>query len=154
MYQYLHSIDRNIAGAIIMVEQMKYDPQKFVLKILYELGGVKGRTKLQKLIFLGQEELGLPPIFSFDKYHYGPYSWDLTEVIDDLVASGDIKEDTRMIGDYISYSYVPTKKISKSDFKDIEMSPTTIETLRKIKKLPLKSILSYVYRKYLPERVS
>ena len=133
---------------------MGYDPHRFILKLIEELGGVEGRTKLQKLIFLGEKELGLPEVFTFDKHHYGPYSWDLTEVIEDLVASGYLREDIKIKGEHISYKYTPTKKIDKSQLKDIKIPPATISTLKKIKALPLSIILSYVYRKYLPERVA
>ena len=126
---------------------------KFILKLIDELGGVDGRTKLQKLIFLGEMELGLSKVFVFDKHHYGPYSWHLTEVIEDLVASGYLKEEIIMKGEHISYIYTPTKKVDKSQLEDIQIPSSTISTLRKVKSLPLGIILSYVYGKYLPERV-
>jgi len=132
---------------------MTYEPQLFVLKIIDELGGIEGRTKLQKLIFLGETELGLPKVFTFDKQHFGPYSWELTEVIEDLVASGSLKEDIKITGDEISYIYTPSRKIDKSKLSDIKIPSATISTLKKIKALPLNSILVYIYGKYPPERV-
>lgn len=131
---------------------MGYEPHWFMLKLIEELDGVEGRTKLQKLIFLGEKELGLPEVFTFDKHHYGPYSWHLTEVIEDLVAGGYLREDIKIKGEHISYIYTPTKKMGKSQLDKIKIPPETISTLKKIKALPLSIILSYVYGKYLPER--
>jgi methionyl-tRNA formyltransferase len=59
-----------------------------------------------------------------------------------------------MKGEHISYIYTPTKKVDKSQLEDIKFPSSTISTLRKVKALPLDIILSYVYGKYLPERVA
>lgn len=126
----------------------------FILELLSKLGKIEGRTKLQKIVFLGQMELGLPEIFKFDKYHYGPYSWDLTETIEDLITTGYIKEEKEQRGDFITYVY----RLSDFSFPDVEIPSgyipeDKVEILKNLSELPRSAIIEYVYRKYLPERL-
>ena len=136
-------------------EDQSSSRKEFILELLSGLGKVEGRTKLQKIVFLGQMELGLPKLFKFDKYHYGPYSWELTETLEDLISTGLIQEDRESYGDYITYVY------TLSEFEIIELGKSAkyipeekIETLKKLSELPMSAIIEYVYRKYLPERIS
>ncbi len=112
---------------------------------------IKGRTKLQKIVYLGQKELGLAELFEYDEYHYGPYSQDLTDTLDEMVFEGVIVEDCKIRGDFITYCY------KLSDFATSpEKSTIPLETIQKLKKLallPRSKIIDYVYRKYLPHRV-
>lgn len=135
-------------------EDQSSSRKAFILELLSGLGKIEGRTKLQKIVFLGQMELGLPEFFKFDKYHYGPYSWDLTETIEDLIATGYIKEEKEHCGDFVTYVY------TLSDFAQSEVEIPSgyipgdkIETLKKLSELPRSAIIEYVYRKYLPERL-
>jgi uncharacterized protein YwgA len=52
----------------------------------------KGKTKLQKLIMLAKQEENYPFTFEFVRYHYGPFSFEIQNVISDLVRSGIIEE--------------------------------------------------------------
>jgi uncharacterized protein YwgA len=57
-------------------------------------GTIKGRTRLQKLVFLsqraGRSELGID--YEFGKGWYGPFSNKLGRVVDDLVSMGLLTE--------------------------------------------------------------
>jgi len=125
-----------------------------VLKILDSVGSVRGRTKFQKLVFLAQEEAGLPRLFSYRPYHYGPYSQELFNLIDELKLGGYIEEKCNISEDFIEYEYLITPR-GKEQLSSLEKKPpTTIssDTLKKIKKLnkqPRNEIISYVYQKYL-----
>lgn len=128
--------------------------KEFILELLSRLGKIEGRTKLQKIVFLGQMELGLPKLFEFDKYHYGPYSWELTETIEDLISTGQIKEERESCGDYITYVYrLSDFGLTVMEKPDRYISEEKIETLKKLSELPRSTIIEYVYRKYLPERL-
>ncbi len=129
--------------------------KEFILELLSRLGKIEGRTKLQKIVFLGQMELGLPKLFEFDKYHYGPYSWELTETIEDLISTGQIKEERESCGDYITYVYhLSDFGLTVMEKPDRYISEEKIETLKKLSELPRSTIIEYVYRKYLPERLA
>jgi uncharacterized protein YwgA len=52
----------------------------------------KGRTKLQKLIMLAKIEEKYPFSFEFVRYHYGPFSFEIQNVISDLVGTGVIEQ--------------------------------------------------------------
>jgi len=128
------------------------DKQKnFLLEFFAGLGEVDGRTKLQKIIFLGQQELGLEKIFDFNEYYYGPYSDELTDALEQLIRSGDIIEDIEMHGDYIKYTY------RLSNFTGIPNETVIPENImhsfKRLSGVPRKKIIDYVYRKYLPHRL-
>ena len=66
-----------------------------VIRILNDCGGkIIGRVRLQKLTYLTtciDDDVD----FDFDYYHYGPYSDDLTEEIDDAIIDKIITEEIR-----------------------------------------------------------
>jgi uncharacterized protein YwgA len=57
-------------------------------------GEIVGKVRLQKIMYL-LDQIGLRSGFSFEYRHYGPYSADLAEQIEDDVAFGHLKEETR-----------------------------------------------------------
>jgi uncharacterized protein YwgA len=127
----------------------------FILELLARLGKIEGRTRLQKIVFLGQMELGLPKFFEFDKYYYGPYSWELTETLEDLILTGQVKEESESFRDFVTYIY------SLTDFGLTEMEKAAryipeekIEILKKLSEIPRSALIEYVYRKYRPERLA
>jgi uncharacterized protein YwgA len=119
-----------------------------VLFILTKVGAIEGRTRLQKMIFIGQEELGLPKLFDFRKHYYGPYSSDISDTIQTLILQGDIIEEVEDNGQYIQYSY----RLSKPDKTQVqgfdEISDDQIKMLKKLSNTPLSLILAYVYQQY------
>ncbi|ETA68512.1 MAG: uncharacterized protein PWQ51_1720 [Methanolobus sp.] len=130
---------------------MGADKKEFILELLAGIGEIRGRTKLQKIIFLGQKELGLREIFDFDEYYYGPYAQDLTSSLDELVSEGKIIEDKIAMGDYIQYSYKLAPGYDSVSSKYIP--ETTMSKLCRLAKMPRSRIIDYVYRKYLPHRI-
>jgi len=62
-----------------------------LIVILNRLGTVKGRTRLQKIIFLLNNKEGIPLDYHFIPYYYGPYSRDLQLEIDFLEAAGFVE---------------------------------------------------------------
>jgi len=131
--------------------------RSLLLWVLKQAGEIRGRTRFQKMILIGQKELGLPDFFDFSKHYYGPYSWDLTEAIEDLILQGDIVEHTEQSGDYILYTYELSdqgKVAAKGKKIKIDKKSAKVEepakALQQLADIPLRAILSYVYRKYLP----
>jgi uncharacterized protein YwgA len=127
----------------------------FILELLSRLGKVEGRIKLQKIVFLGEMELGLPKFFEFDKYYYGPYSWELTETLEDLISSGQVKEESEACGDYVTYIYsLPDLELAGLEQSARYIPEEKIEILKKLSEIPRSAIIEYVYRKYRPERLA
>lgn len=54
-------------------------------------GGLQGRKRLQKVVFFLQRA-GCPVGAEYALHHYGPYSRDVAETCDDLVAMGLLEE--------------------------------------------------------------
>lgn len=136
---------------MVVADTAGAERKEFLMELLAGIGKIQGRTKLQKIIFLGQEELGLHKIFDFDEYYYGPYAQDLTSVLDELVSEGKVVEEVSSMGDFIQYSYslAPSSQIPSQ----MHISPEKMDLLKKLSKTPRSKIIDYVYRKYLPHRV-
>jgi uncharacterized protein YwgA len=85
-----------------------------VLGLVDAAGEIPSRTMLQKLAYFVAEDSGLPVAFA--PYFYGPYSQDLQEDIDALVAAGLLEERARTFEPWqpspfegIQYSYELTQ---------------------------------------------
>ena len=66
-------------------------------------GEVVGKIRLQKMIYL-LEQIGVESGFKFDYHHYGPYSEELAEAVDDNVIFGCIEEEQkRRVSDGVPY---------------------------------------------------
>ena len=120
-----------------------------LLEMLRRCGEIVGRTRIQKLVFLGQEELGLPHLFEFSKNYYGPYSRDLTDTLERLISQGDVIEEISESGDQIQYTYRPSD--IASDKTGMDVPDESFDVIKRLSEIPLGVMLDYVYRKYLPE---
>jgi uncharacterized protein YwgA len=83
-----------------------------VARLILELGGVDGRTRLQKLVHLVQSKRHPDFKQSFILHHYGPFSRELAAQLDYLCAAG-IVEETRD-DDTAHYTY----RIAGSEAKE------------------------------------
>lgn len=81
------------------------EADRLVAEIVAAAGGrIVGRVRLQKIFYL-LDRLGLSSGFSYDYHHYGPYSADLTEAVQDATIFGFIAEKTeRRVSDGVPYS--------------------------------------------------
>jgi uncharacterized protein len=138
----------------VRMENHTKEQRDFLLELFDTIDHITGRTKLQKLVFLGQKEIGLPELFVFDKYHYGPYSWELTEAVEDLITLGYLREEVEQNGDYITYFYKLSDIVSSDEIPHEYIPESQKDTLKKLAKLSRGTIIEYVYRKYLPERLN
>ena len=80
------------------------------LMILKAADGIKGRSRLQNIVFLLKEKYKIPIEVNYKMYFYGPYSEDLTYDIKALEAFGLLKEETEYEGGYIEYRYKLTER--------------------------------------------
>lgn len=119
---------------------------------------ITGKTKFQKMIFLGQKEHKLPKRFEFIKYNYGPYSFQLTDCLNALEVLKLIKiqeEYFETSNDFPGRLHIYSltdkgKKIVtklKTDF--LEESKKIEQIAIKWNTKQLKEIIQYVYSKYM-----
>jgi uncharacterized protein YwgA len=74
-------------------------------------GAVEGRKRLQKLVYILKKEGQIPFSFSFRPYFYGPYSEDLTDLIETMVSSQFVREEKRELWPgVVQYDYKLTEK--------------------------------------------
>jgi uncharacterized protein YwgA len=124
-----------------------------VLFVLQQVGKIEGRTRFQKMIFLGQEELGLPKLFDFRRHYYGPYSSDFSDTIEKLISRGDLLEDVDdSQGYYIKYWYALSEQAKTETLGQYEIGTKQKQMLKELARIPLSSILAYVYQKYCPKQ--
>ncbi len=73
--------------------------------------GLEGRKRLQKVIFFLQQA-GCPLNCDYILHHFGPYSHDVAETCDEMVAAGLIDECTVEAGGIKKYRYMlPSKTL-------------------------------------------
>jgi uncharacterized protein YwgA len=129
------------------------------LMLAESLGEVRGKTRFQKLVFLVQrgaekEKTGFD--LNFDIYLYGPFSQELSLVIDDLVRRGDIEESIEQIPPYYEmHTYKLTNK-GREMLRDARtkklMSTRIAHIVRDISEkyghLPLAKLVEEAYRQF------
>ena len=86
-----------------------------ILKLMDELRSRRswcGETHIQKCVYLGQEAFRLATKFEYVLYKYGPYSFDLRDLLGEMRADLLIDREAR-----VPYPYGPTLKPSPSGAK-------------------------------------
>ncbi len=124
-----------------------------------------GRTRLQKMIFLLGEEYGTK-LFEYVPYYFGPYSFELRDLLDELKFYGLVIE----YSDDYGYYYDITKegisalelfeeqleKKSELKKKKGEITKAIDDIISRFGKCSRKEIIDYVYSKYkdyVPKKV-
>ena len=133
--------------------------QLFVLELLDLSGKVECKTKLQKLMFLAKTEEKAPLTYKFEKYHYGPFSFDLNDDLNALKQINLITESIDMLGSsdgsaIIKSTFTLTEDGKKELSDNInKLSPEGINALAQVvskwNSLSLEKVLEYVYSKYI-----
>jgi len=121
-----------------------------LLVTMRELGEVAGRTRLQKTIYLLRERFGVPFTLRFKPYYYGPYSDELSDIVENLVALGLVEENRRYLADgVVEYSYKLTD--AGSGFLQTQISTDTlrkpplanlVKGLRELRGLPTNILVA------------
>jgi uncharacterized protein YwgA len=107
---------------------------------------VRGRTRVQKDICILKHNDKIPFNFKFEPNYYGPYSYELTDTVDTLVAAGLLEQNiTHLSSGARRYDYTLTEE-GKELFRKIKMAPDlkksgmTTKLTNRIKKLGKMSI--------------
>ena len=90
-----------------MIENLSTNEEKVTL-FLGLAKNIDGRTKFHKQVFLGKEEHSLDLDLKFIKYNYGPFSFDLNNLLVELEKKDIIKVEkiTYMLIDEVQVLYV------------------------------------------------
>lgn len=96
-------------------------------------GEIVGKIRLQKMVYL-LDQIGLESGFSYDYHHYGPYSEDLAEQVDDDVVFGHLEaKQRRRQSDgvpYIVYSATASgggERVNSNIAKDVRRALTEMQ---------------------------
>jgi len=131
-----------------------------LLELMKISKGIQGKTKLQKMMFLAKEEFGIQHEYTFEKYNYGPYSFELSNDLKALESFGLIKIDKNAFdskglfeGKIFIFNLTEEGELIVDKEITPKMLPETISKLQKLvdtwNKEPLQNIIKYVYSKYM-----
>ena len=127
--------------------------------LFYVTGGaIEGTTRLQKIVFLVQKELGLGG-FRFTASKYGPWSKELEDLIQELIRRGKLSVEEH---EPKEFQERPVKVYKASEslveqgkevFRGLLQSNPTLALMlytrvRAYATLPITYLLAYLYRKY------
>lgn len=113
--------------------------------------GLQGRKRLQKVVFFLQET-GCSLDCRFTLHHFGPYSRDVADRCDEIVAAGLVDEAVRPSNGVVQYTYTLTPDTSKlvQQTPDVQMQqfqPVGQSLIREsLWSLELGSTILYFYR--------
>jgi len=135
--------------------------QLFVLKLLDLAGKIECKTKLQKLMFLAKVEEKVPLTYDFKKYHYGPFSFDLSDDLNALKQTDFINESMTVMGSSEGSAMVKSVfTLTEDGKKELEENKAKLSsegvsalsiTINKWNSSSLDKILKYVYSKYITD---
>ena len=112
---------------------------------------VNGRTRIQKDICILKYEEKINFNFEFEPHYYGPYSSELTDTVDTLVASGLLEEKIEVLpSGILRYDYGLTHEgksmfsviQSKLEKENIEELTKIKETIKALKGRPIAEVIS------------
>lgn len=124
------------------------------------LGTVKGKTRFQKLVYLIQDEANAQgiqgPSFDYELSHYGPFSAELSSMLEDLEDHGILKERIEVTpSGYTRYVYYLTekgKKLLKKSKRKALLSTKLINVIIRIAgdfgDLPLDEIVHEAHSRF------
>lgn len=128
------------------------------LAVLYtqRRSSVDGATRFQKLVFLAQQEGGVPDRYNYHAGKFGPFSPQLHADLSELAHRGLLQrnERTNEVGNTkYTYSITPEGiQLVQKVLKKGETMSTLFGEIQDIKKRynedPLQDLLRYVYRRY------
>jgi len=125
------------------------------------LGRVRGKTRFQKLVYLIQDKAIAENIeasrFNYELSHHGPFSAELSSVLDNLDRNGFLKEDVEITpAGYERYVYSITDKgrrlLERSKEKSL-LPRRLIEIVNSVANefgdIPLSELVDEAYSRYL-----
>lgn len=135
--------------------------QIYLLKLLELANKIECKTKVQKLIFLAEVEEKVPLTYKFERYHYGPFSFELSDDLNALKQTGFIEENQVIIGSSEGFPIVKsTFSLTEDGKQELDenqnrINQDSIKSINSIVKkwndVSLDEVLNYVYSKYITD---
>jgi uncharacterized protein len=94
-------------------------------------GEIVGKVRLQKTVYL-LDQLGLESGFSFSYHHYGPYSDELADLVEDDVIFRRVAAESRRRADGVPYVVYTALKNGDPAGKSVFRSPQISAALREM----------------------
>lgn len=148
-----------VGGLQLLMEIGEQEERCWILLLLLKkLRKIVTRTKLQKLIFLIQDESRIKGGYDFSKNHHGPHSYRLTADAESLAQEGIVtKEEVVGSNNRLYYVYEATKKVD--EIYDNEVCPNVDtdliaradKVIDKYKDCDYNQLTEYIYKQYLPK---
>ena len=86
------------------------DVRDIIRLILKANGGkIRGRTAIQKLVYLSCKSITKLKLPNYTAHYYGPYSSEVGDALEKLVSYKFVKETSSQNGNYIAYEYELTE---------------------------------------------
>ena len=81
-------------------------------------GAIVGKVRLQKIVYL-LDQMGMNSGYSYEYHHYGPYSAELADSVDEDVVFGQIEEvSQRRASDGVPYSVFRVSRAQSTAIDD------------------------------------
>src|SRR4051812_7285027 len=91
-------------------------------------GEIVGKIRLHKVVYL-LDQIGLDSGFSYDYYHYGPYSEDLAEQVEDDVVFRHLDaSQRRRVSDGVPYGAYSAKASGGGDALETRLPANLVRT--------------------------
>jgi len=128
-----------------------------LLRNIKEDSSIRGRTKIQKIMFILKNEFNLPQNFKHFLYTYGPYSIILQNEIDTLATFDLVNEKAIPVRNYLTYEYSLTEqgqKLADSIIHDLSESTKgninrMVNRARELQEESLEKVIETAYT-YVP----
>ena len=110
---------------------------RLVAEVVAVAGGqIVGRVRLQKIFYL-LDRLGLGSGFDYEYHHYGPYSAELADAVEDATAFGRIEERTgRRSYDGVPYSIFEQPRVTPGPLLGALSHADAVRALRRMQAEP------------------
>ena len=147
----------------LFVDELPLKRMIWPLLTLYVVGEIRGKTKLQKLVFLLDKELNIirDHGYNFVRYRYGPFSKELIEDVEMLILIGlvkteeEVKEFNSEEVTIVVYKLTDRgKNIARKAYNELtDEEKRRINKLKEFNAKSARSLTVYVHRRY-PEYVA
>ncbi|MCE7733348.1 MAG: hypothetical protein GPJ54_00625 [Candidatus Heimdallarchaeota archaeon] len=129
--------------------------QEHILLLFSKQPRIIGKTRLQKLIFLMNQEIFNTAQFDFEAYKFGPYSSKLLSAMDELMELGLIKEAVNEYCEpdrYVTEYEISSDGLDRADQLIQKINPTKLVEIEEMVHQhgynEIDSILHHVYVNY------
>ncbi|MBT3304412.1 DUF4065 domain-containing protein [Candidatus Woesearchaeota archaeon] len=125
---------------------------ELIILVVGFIGCVYGRTFIQKLFFLIENELFKDMDLNYIKYHYGPYSTELRDAVEALKRKELIKDVCIIMDGHVGHCYELTEK-GKHKFTSLDTKTSRVASklnsfCDRYKEYKPSELLRLVYSKY------